>query len=111
MRYIESGRTVLVSRCYFECGEVAAAGAAEPVVGKGQLGAVYPGERLEFPAIPETGEWPGASISADGSTVAWMGEEIGEQAAALPAETLDADTTPNRCGGGSLRARKLPRSG
>ncbi len=93
VRYIESGRTVLVSRCYFECGESTAAGAAEPVVGKGQLGAVYPGEQLEFPAIPETGEWPGASISADGSTVAWMGEEIGEQAAALPSETLDPGYT------------------
>jgi hypothetical protein len=93
VRYLESGRTVLVSRCYFECGESAAAGAAEPVVGKGQLGAVYPGEQLEFPAIPETGEWPGASISADGSTVAWMGEEIGEQAAALPSETLDPTYT------------------
>jgi hypothetical protein len=93
VRYIESATTVLVSRCYYECGEAAAAGAAEPVVGKGQLGAVYPGERLEFPAIPETGEWPGASISADGSTVAWMGEEIGEQAALLPAETLDPNST------------------
>jgi hypothetical protein len=93
VRYIESGTTVLVSRCYFECGEAAAAGAAEPVVGKGQLGAVYPGEQLEFPAIPATGEWPGASLSADGSTVAWMGEELGEQVPALPAETLDPNYT------------------
>ncbi|HWX44224.1 MAG TPA: hypothetical protein VNY52_02760 [Solirubrobacteraceae bacterium] len=30
----------------------------------------------------------GASISADGSTVAWMGQEIGEQALTLPGETL-----------------------
>ena len=88
VRYIESGRTVLVSRCYFECGEAAAAGASEPVVGKGQFGAVYLGEQLEFPVIPETGQWPGASISADGSTVAWMGEDIGQQAAVLPSETL-----------------------
>jgi hypothetical protein len=93
VRYIESASTVLVSRCYFECGESTAAGAAEPVVGKGQLGAVYPGELLEFPAIPETGEWPGASISADGSTVAWMGEEIDEQAPVLPAEVLDPNYT------------------
>ncbi len=93
VRYIESGRTVLVSRCYFECGESTAAGAAEPVVGRGQLGAVYPGEPFEFPTVPETGEWPGASISADASTVAWMGEEVGEQAAALPAESLDPNYT------------------
>ncbi len=93
VRYIESASTVLVSRCYFECGESAAAGAAEPVVGKGQLGAVYPGERLEFPAIPETGEWPGASISADGSTVAWMGEDVGEQATGLPSERFSPTYT------------------
>jgi WD40-like Beta Propeller Repeat len=93
VRYLESAQTVLVSRCYFDCGESAAAGAAEPVVGKGQLGAVYPGERLEFPTVPETGEWPGASLSADGSTVAWMGEEIGEQAPTLPAETFEPKYT------------------
>ncbi len=93
VRYLESGTTVLVSRCYFECGEATAAGAGEPVVGKGQLGAVYPGERLEFPSIPETGEWPGASISADGSTVTWMGEEVGEQAATLSSEVLDPKYT------------------
>ncbi|HEV3322996.1 MAG TPA: hypothetical protein VG147_12520 [Solirubrobacteraceae bacterium] len=93
VRYIESGRTVLVSRCYFECGEAAAAGASEPVVGKGQFGAVYLGEQLAFPVISETGQWPGASISADGSTVAWMGEEINQQAPVLPAETLDPNYT------------------
>jgi hypothetical protein len=93
VRYLESGSTVLVSRCYFECGESAAAGAAEPVVGKGQLGAVYPGEQLEFPVVPESGGWPGASISADGSTVAWMGEEIDEQASVLPAEVLEPNYT------------------
>ncbi|HVR04763.1 MAG TPA: hypothetical protein VMS02_01900 [Solirubrobacteraceae bacterium] len=93
VRRLGNKETVLVSRCYFDCGEAAAAGAAEPVVGNAQLGAVYPGERLEFPTVPETGEWPGASISADGSTVAWMGEEIGEQAAALPAETFEPKYT------------------
>ncbi|MGH2853596.1 MAG: TolB family protein [Solirubrobacteraceae bacterium] len=93
VRYIESNKTVLVSRCYFNCGESAGAGAAEPVVGNGQLGAVYPGERLAFPSVQETGEWPGASISADGSTVAWMGEDIGEQAATLPAETFEPKYT------------------
>ncbi|HEV2924710.1 MAG TPA: hypothetical protein VGW98_11785 [Solirubrobacteraceae bacterium] len=32
----------------------------------------------------------GASISADGSTVAWLGQDIGEQAPTLPGETLYA---------------------
>jgi hypothetical protein len=32
----------------------------------------------------------GASISADGSTVAWMGQDISEQAPTLPGESLDA---------------------
>ena len=30
----------------------------------------------------------GASISGDGTTVAWLGQDVGEQAATLPAETL-----------------------
>ncbi len=30
---------------------------------------------------------PGASLSADGSTVAWMGEDVGEQAQMLPGES------------------------
>jgi Tol biopolymer transport system component len=93
VRRLASEETVLVSRCYLACGESAAAGAAESVVGNAQLGAVYPGERLEFPVVPDTGEWPGASISADGTTVAWMGEEIGEQAAGLPAETFEPKYT------------------
>ena len=88
VRYLNSHTTVLVSRCYFHCSEAADEGAAEPVVGSGQLGAVYPGNRLEFPSVPESGEWPGASISADGSTVAWMGEDVGEQGPTLSAETL-----------------------
>ncbi len=89
VRYLDSNTTVLVSRCYFHCEEAADEGAAEPVVGRGALGAVYPGKRLEFPSIPESGEWPGASISADGSTVAWMGEDVGEQGPALAAEALE----------------------
>ena len=73
VRYLDSDMTVLVSRCYFHCEEAADEGAAEPVVGREELGAVYPGEqKLGFPSVPESDEWPGASISADGSTVAWM---------------------------------------
>ena len=92
VRYLESGQTVLVGRCYYNCA-AAAAGAAEPVVGSGTLGAVYPGKLVAFPFVQETGEWPGASLSADGSTVAWMGEELGEQVPALPAETFAVNYT------------------
>jgi hypothetical protein len=45
-------------------------------------GAVYDGE--PHPAIfPFRNAWVGASISADGTTVAWMGEEIAKQAPVL----------------------------
>jgi len=54
------------------------------------VGAVYPGQR-SFGPVPANGGWqhgpPGASISADGSTVAWMGENIGLQARMLPGES------------------------
>lgn len=93
VRHLPTRETQLVSRCYLDCSESAAAGAAEPVVGNAQLGAVYPGERLEFPVVPETGEWPGASISADGTTVAWMGQEIGQQVAGLSSEPFEPKYT------------------
>ena len=54
------------------------------------IGAVYPGQR-SFGTVPANGGWqhgpPGASISADGSTVAWMGQNIGQQARMLPGES------------------------
>ena len=50
--------------------------------GSGVLGAVYRTEA--FPAGP-TASSQGASISADGSTVAWMGQEIAKQAPTLGA--------------------------
>ena len=60
---------------------------------KENFGAVYSGSTQipGFRAVPADGYWandppPGASISADGSTVAWMGEDVGEQARMLPAE-------------------------
>jgi hypothetical protein len=50
------------------------------------LGAVYPGDSA-LPAFGSPGAaYAGASISADGSTVAWMGQEIREQTQLLPAE-------------------------
>ncbi len=54
------------------------------IEGSSTYGAVYPAGSppgLSFPS-----PWAGASISADGSTVAWLGEQIGQQAAVLPAD-------------------------
>jgi hypothetical protein len=58
------------------------------------FGAVYAGGRGTPPIFkePQPYELPqpmlGASISADGTTVAWMGEDVSAQARTLPAETL-----------------------
>lgn len=88
VRYLKSERTVLVSRC-FECED---SSEAVSVQYEGQsFGAVYPDQLVAFGMPPANGLWghsypPGASISADGSTVAWMGEDIARQAAMLPAE-------------------------
>ncbi len=58
--------------------------------GTTQFGAAYvsgePFFRARLPYTPTSGV--GASISADGSTVVWMGQDIGEQARTLPAEEL-----------------------
>jgi fructose-specific component phosphotransferase system IIB-like protein len=90
VRYLATDRTVLVSRC-FMCAD-----SSEPVSVEengNHYGAVFPGSAnsLGFTAPPINGKWsldppPGASISADGSAVAWMGEDIGKQARMLPDE-------------------------
>jgi hypothetical protein len=72
-------------------------GQSEPVrsapEGPGNYGAVYTAgstppfstrQPLEVPQLP------GASISADGSTVAWLGQQISEQARTLSGEPLEA---------------------
>jgi WD40-like Beta Propeller Repeat len=68
------------------------AGQPEPVPtvsqGTSLYGAVYSGSSP--PVFPSS--WAGASISADGSTVAWMGQQIGEQAQVLSAS--DVATQP-----------------
>jgi hypothetical protein len=56
--------------------------------GGGVVGAVYPGGGA-LPVFGTAGAaYAGASISADGSTVAWMGQQIAEQAPVLPDEGL-----------------------
>jgi Tol biopolymer transport system component len=63
--------------------------------GEDDYGAVFTGLAGKAPAFnppPSYGEYGatpplGASLSADGSTVAWMGDDVGQQVALLPAET------------------------
>ncbi len=89
----DSGTTELVSRCRFECGQGAAAGASEPVVAaeveSKPVGAVTLAA-ADFPEHARDGAWPGASISADGTAVAWMGENVAQQAPMLADENLEA---------------------
>jgi WD40-like Beta Propeller Repeat len=91
VRYLAQRETKLVSRCYVA--ERCIAPAA--VWGEGH-GAVYPGEwRLESGGaerIDDASGYPtGASISADGSTVAWLGENIEQQAPLLAGERHPAE--------------------
>jgi hypothetical protein len=88
----ESDTTELVSRCRFQCEQGAAAGAAEPVVTdeveSKAVGAVTLAA-ASFPQHARDGAWPGASISADGSTVAWLGKNLAQQAPTLADEGLE----------------------
>ncbi len=94
VRYLREDRTRLVSGRYEPA---TATTTEEPVLGtvKGSTasyGAVYPGDAVGFGPVRaygsyESGPPPGASLSADGTTVAWMGEDIGEQAPLLPGES------------------------
>jgi hypothetical protein len=94
VRYMQSDTTRLVSGRY----EAASAATTEAPVsgteGNEKYGAVYPGRGIrQFAPIPAYGQYsdppPGASISAEGTAVAWMGEDIGEQVPLLSAETLE----------------------
>ncbi len=88
----ETGATELVSRCRFGCGQGAAAGAAEPVVTSEDESTTVGAAEVsgnEFPAHAKGGQSPGASISADGSTVAWLGQNLAQQAPTLPGEGLE----------------------
>ena len=93
VRYLREERTKLVSVDRETGGPVSA------VEGSQTYGAVYPGaSSTPEPRVPAYAAYgasppPGASISADGSTVAWMGENIGGQAQMLPAEKRKAAYT------------------
>jgi hypothetical protein len=88
----ETGATELVSRCRFGCGQGAAAGAAEPVVTSEDESTTTGAAAVlgnVFPAHAAGGQSPGASLSADGSTVAWIGQNLAQQAPTLPQEELE----------------------
>ncbi|HMD56043.1 MAG TPA: hypothetical protein VKG82_01085 [Solirubrobacteraceae bacterium] len=96
VRRLNTGETILVSGQYDAAtGEttqspVSTPAGVEPELDRNPpLGAVFPGSQ-DFLPRPEydqaVGSPPGASISADGSTVAWMGANIGEQAPMLAGE-------------------------
>lgn len=94
VRELDSDRTELVSVLY-ENGVVAesALGQTQPVPASGSgsdtYGAVFPGGRLT-PTFASS--FAGASISADGSTVAWVGQQVDRQAPVLPAEPYMSPT-------------------
>ncbi len=97
VRYLRSEQTVLVSGEYDAAtGQTSDEPVSVEEAGR-TYGAVYPGvaAHLGFEPVPADGYWaedpsPGASISADGSTVAWLGEDIDRQAPMLSGEHASA---------------------
>jgi hypothetical protein len=98
VRYLAEARTKLVSGRY----EPASGRTSDAPVPEtdtvGSDAAVYPDNKVAFAPAPAYGAYgsgapPGASISADGTTVAWMGAHIAEQAPLLPGEVLKPDYT------------------
>lgn len=87
VRYLASRRTELVSTIDRDGEETSEAVPTSP---DGYYGAVYPGGNSapEFPL--SSPDW-GASLSADGTTVAWMGNQIAEQVPLLAAESLEPE--------------------
>jgi Tol biopolymer transport system component len=84
VRDLDTERTRLVSVQYDQSTRQMT-GAPVPTVSEGGItfGAVFhPGNTV--PAYPEA--FDGASISADGSTVAWMGQDVGKQAGVLQSD-------------------------
>jgi hypothetical protein len=94
VRDLDTRETQLVSVAYDrETGQAIPGSPVSGVEGTDVFGAVYvPGSGP--PAFPVTSRAykmtppVGASLSADASTVAWMGQDVSEQTQMLPAETL-----------------------
>lgn len=93
VRYLDSDTTTLVSQTLASLGSPT----PEPVPG----GAVTPSVQFQTGKDGGTGEGamlPGASLSADGSTVAWLGAHIPAQAPTLSDErqTIEKDDEANK---------------
>jgi hypothetical protein len=89
VRYLDTDTTALVSARYDPSTggpQLNAAGLPEPTPAsaeaEGSYGAVYP-SGAQTPEFPIGTTYAGASLSADGSTVAWMGQQIAQQAPVL----------------------------
>ena len=87
VRYLDTGKTELVSVEYDPTTGTPEPG-PEPVPLREGAGAVYHTGSFELPQPYKLTAAVPASISADGSTVAWLGQNISEQAPTLSAETL-----------------------
>jgi hypothetical protein len=94
VRYLDTDTTTLVSARY----DPATAGPAlnsagqpepTPASAEGGYGAVYPSAPQQIPAFPSP--YTGASLSADGSTVAWLGQQVGEQAPVMRGSDLASE--------------------
>lgn len=92
VRYLQTGRTELVSVEYDPATGKPAAG-PEPVPVNEGHGAVYSVGGFELPQPYKLTPQVPASISADGSTVAWLAQNVGEQAPTLADEQLRAQYT------------------
>jgi hypothetical protein len=90
VRYLKSGKTELVSVAYDPATGKPAPG-PEPVPVSEGRGAVYSVGGFNLPQPYELTPQVPASISADGSTVAWMAQNVGAQAPTLADETLSPE--------------------
>ena len=92
VRDLSTEQTTLVSGEYEPASNTTAPDTpVSTVFAERTVGAVYAGSAPGFRPPPAYGEWAGspplgASISADGSTVAWLGVNVGRQARMLAAE-------------------------
>jgi hypothetical protein len=92
VRELDGESTILVSARYDPATGTAkanGAGQVEPTpASESGLGAVFPSSSTAAAAVtpPFPASTTGASISADGSTVAWLGEQVAEQAPAMASD-------------------------
>jgi hypothetical protein len=91
VRYLDTETTTLVSARYDPATRGPALNSAgqpepTPASAEGGYGAVFPSAPQQTPAFPSP--YTGASLSADGSTVAWLGQQVGEQAPVMRGSDL-----------------------